>query len=103
VARVLWTGEALRNLTSIGRYLDETSPARRPGVIKTLYDACNGLGRFPNKGRRVREAPDRPFRELVVLRYRIVYEVRDDVVYVRMVFDAAMNARERLRYLRRGS
>jgi plasmid stabilization system protein ParE len=69
--------------------------------LSALVDATDVLTRFPRIGRAVPEIADPSFRELIVDRHRVIYEIKEDTVTVLSIFDAAMDARARLRILLR--
>lgn len=102
MARVFWTREARRDLSSIGRYLDQVAPERSGPVLSEIFDSVEGLAAFPRKGQRLGGRFDASFRQLIVRRYRVVYQIVTDTVYVRMILDGAMDADQRVRHLMSG-
>ena len=70
---LIWTDPALDELDEIAAWiaLDDPGAARR-FVVRALK-AVERLRRFPESGRRVPEARDRTYREVIVGPCRIVY------------------------------
>jgi toxin ParE1/3/4 len=49
--RIRWTEPAAQDLYNITRYIGRDNPSAARDVAKTIYDGCQGLVNFPNRGR----------------------------------------------------
>jgi plasmid stabilization system protein ParE len=58
-------------------------------MIARIVHAAERLRQFPQLGRRVPEAPERGFREIFELPYRIVYQVTEEYVEIVTVYHGA--------------
>lgn len=82
---VVWTLEALDDLDAIGAFHDRTSPAYAVSLVGRLYESVETLEEYPRQGRKVPEIDHELVRELIVERYRVVYQLfrdRTEVVAV---------------------
>ena len=75
--QVIWAQSALADLEQIVRYIavEDSGAARRLGL--TLINRAEELARFPRKGRIVPEKGEEALREIIVVPYRVVYEISD--------------------------
>ena len=76
MAKVVWTGPALRDLEVIVRYIAMDSPRYAERFSKRLVQAPRVLREYPSVGRIVPEYQLANFRELILGAYRIIYEIR---------------------------
>ena len=78
-----------RWLHSVG-YIQEDNPAAAADVAQAIYDGCDGLNRFPHRGRTGRTDGTR---ELFFpgLPYIVVYRVKDQVVEIARIYHGAQN------------
>ena len=76
--KVIWSDEAIADLTAIVRYIaaDRPSVAEKFGL--TIFASTRKLADFPQAGRVVPEEHDTAVREIIVEPYRIIYEVNPD-------------------------
>ena len=74
MAEVVWTHEALDDLDAIGAFHARTSPAYAASLVERLYEAVGVLEDHPQFGRKVPEIDHDLVRELIVERYRVVYQ-----------------------------
>ena len=86
---VIWSEEALEDLTSIHHYIARTSPRYAVVVAGRLVHAVRRLSEFPESGRIVPELGDPAVREVIHGSYRIVYELRGSRVEILTVFRAS--------------
>jgi toxin ParE1/3/4 len=89
VAKVDWTGPALKDLEIIVRYIAMDSPRYAEGFSKRLVRAPLVLKEYPLIGRVVPEYELSNFRELIHGAYRIIYEIRHDTCYIEAVIHAS--------------
>ena len=86
---IVWSAEALADLTSIHEYIAKTSPRYAAVVAGRLVGAVGRLAQFPESGRIVPELGEPSVREVIHGSYRIVYEYRGERVEVLTVFRAS--------------
>ncbi|MFN8633292.1 MAG: type II toxin-antitoxin system RelE/ParE family toxin [Chloroflexota bacterium] len=87
MARLVWTRRALEHLREVRAYVARDSPRAAAALTTRIARATRRLEQFPLSGRVVPEEQDSTFRELLVLNYRIIYQVRSrDVVEILMVW-----------------
>lgn len=83
---IKWTNFAIQNLNDIGDYIERDSYRQAAIVVNYLFDSADILESHPFLGRIVPEFQDKNIRELIRLKYRIVYlilnEERIDILTV---------------------
>jgi len=86
--QVRWTMAAATDLENIANFLFERTPANAPRLIRQIYGTGLSLTDFPSRGRPGKKEGTR---ELVLspLPYIIVYQVRQDTVYVVRILHSA--------------
>ena len=84
--RLIWSTEAIEDLTSAAAYIEMVNPRAAAPIAKALLDAGEGLRLFPDRGRLLRPG----VRELVTIKpYVIRYAVLPDEVRIVLVRHAA--------------
>ena len=88
--RLRWTTPAANDLYTIVEYIQQDNPDAATDVAQTIYDGCDGLIRFPHRGRKGRIDGTR---ELVFpgLPYIVVYRVKDQVVEIARIYHGAQD------------
>ena len=88
--RIRWSEEAARDLERIYERIHHENPRAARQVVRTLYDGCAALKRFPTRGRLGREPGTR---ELVFtpLPYVVVYRVNGEAVEISRVWHGAQD------------
>ncbi|HET7057834.1 MAG TPA: type II toxin-antitoxin system RelE/ParE family toxin [Nitrospiraceae bacterium] len=89
MAKIIWTGPALKDLEVIARYIAVDSPRYAERFAKRLVRAPKVLKRHPQLGRVVPEFNRACTRELIYASYRIVYEIRDTDCFITAVIHAS--------------
>jgi len=89
VAKVVWTGPALKDLEVIVRFIAMDSPRYAERFSKRLVQAPQALKDYPSLGRVVPEYELPNFRELIHGAYRIIYEIRQDTCYIEAVIHSS--------------
>ena len=89
MAKVIWTGPALRDLEFITKYIALDSPRYAERFAKRLVRTPRALRSHPRMGRVVPEFDRESTRELIYGAYRLVYEIRADDCYVTAVIHAS--------------
>lgn len=88
---VFWTNTAIRDLEDIIGFIAADSPQNARLTLSRLKERAETLESNPARGRVVPELAIFSFsawRELVVGRYRLIYRIETDKVYVLAVLDA---------------
>ncbi len=75
--KIIWSPEALRELRQISDYISSGSEAHANTTITKIVEAVRSLETFPRLGRKVPEADRDELREILVLNWRIVYEISE--------------------------
>ena len=88
--RIRWTAPAAEDLYNIARRIRQDNPTAAWQVAKTIYDGCESLTIFPNRGRK---GQIEDTRELVVpgLPYIVVYQVKEHAVEISRIYHAAQD------------
>lgn len=76
MARVIWSPQALEDLTNIRRFIAADAPRTARRFIQKIFDSVERLERHPLSGGRVPELMAEEFREVLLRRYRIIYRVQ---------------------------
>jgi toxin ParE1/3/4 len=88
--RLRWTTPAANDLYTIVERIQRDNPAAASEVAQAIYDGCEGLRRFPYRGRRGRIDGTR---ELVFpgLPYIVVYRVQGQLVEIARIYHGAQD------------
>lgn len=90
MVKLIWTDQAIDDLSAIGDYISESSEKYAKLTVKKLYDRTEILKTFPLAGRIVPEKSAENIRELIEGNYRIIYEIApDNIVYIHTVYHSA--------------
>ena len=101
MAEVVWTLEALDDLDAIGAFHERTSPSYAASLVERLYEAIVVLEEHPRFGRKVPEIDHDLVRELIVERYRVVYQLMRDRIEIVAVLHSRQDLVKRFRERRR--
>lgn len=74
---VIWSWRARDGLDEAVAYIAKDSPERAIDFLERALNTAESLEQFTERGRIVPELADPAVRELIVFRYRLVYEVSD--------------------------
>jgi len=96
VAEVVWTEEALSDLTAIGEYFDRTSPQYASVIVEKLYTSVERLTEHSKVGRQVPEVEHESLRELIAENYRVIYQLREEETEVITVLHSRQDLRKKL-------
>ena len=89
MAKVVWTGPALKDLEVITNYIAMDSPRYAERFAERLVRAPRALRNHPRIGRTVPEFQDDNLRELLYGSYRIIYEIRGDTCFIETVIHSS--------------
>lgn len=102
MAEVVWTEEALKDLESIGAFHERTSIAYTSALVERLYRSVEVLREYPRIGRKVPEIDHDLVRELIVERYRVVYQLFRERVEIVAVLNTRQDLVKKFRERKRG-
>jgi toxin ParE1/3/4 len=79
---IVWTAEARRSLRAIQRFIAQDSAFYADRVVSRIIDRVEAAAQHPGRGHPLHEYPEAPLREVHEASYRILYLVREDILYV---------------------
>lgn len=91
---VIWSEPAKADLKSIHDYIAASSPYYGKKVVQDIVAKSDNLVSMPLMGKVVSELNDEHIREISVYSYRILYEVRNERVFVLAVIHFRRDLRE---------
>jgi plasmid stabilization system protein ParE len=81
VARAVeWAGRAKSDLRLTVEYIRKDSPDSAKAFLSQVFQATRSLSTFSERGRVVADLGDPAIRQVLVGRYRVLYEVHSDAV-----------------------
>lgn len=75
MAQINWTEQSKDELLEIHDYMEANSERYADFVIDTIIESAEQLQKFPRIGRVVPEMNNPNIRELIVLKYRVIYVI----------------------------
>jgi toxin ParE1/3/4 len=82
VAHLIWTEPALDDLDDLAGYISMDNPMAASRLVQKVIDSVGRLERFPHSGKKPRELPETPYREIVVPPCRVFYRFDGETVYI---------------------
>jgi addiction module RelE/StbE family toxin len=79
---LVWSPEALEDVEQVATYIARDSEWYAQAVVIRILAAAETLTEHPSRGRIVPEAQRESLREIFVYSYRLIYEVRADLVTI---------------------
>ncbi len=89
MAQIVWTNNALTDLSEIGEYIATDSRKYAEITVSKLYHKTKVLEEYPRIGRIVPEAEQENIREIIEGNYRIIYEIINDDIFILTVHHSA--------------
>lgn len=89
VQKIVWSAEAVKNLQEIKRYIEKDSFFYAERLVRQIYDKATVLLQHPEFCKPVSIQGDITIRRLLHKSYRVIYFVREDIVYIIAVFHQA--------------
>lgn len=80
--KVKWTESAWRDIEEVSDYIAKDSPYYAATFVHKVREAACSLIYFAERGRVVPEFGDITIRELFVKRYRLIYQIREQTIYI---------------------
>src|SRR4051794_26811792 len=82
MAEIRWTDQAIEDLDAACDYVAHDAPRAADAVAERVTRSIARLSDFPRSGRIVPERGRDDIREIIVLRYRVIYRLRADLVEI---------------------
>lgn len=94
--RIIWSRTSLGDLRSLVRYIAKDNPPQAEVFGYRILSRVEMLAEHPRLGRQVPEFGEPDLREIIIPPYRVVYQVRDDVMSLNILrlWHAARNTPE---------
>ncbi len=80
--RVEWSLRARTDIRELKAYIAKDSPFYARRFIERIITTVEKLSEHSHLGRLVPEAQHKDVRELLVQHYRVIYQTRDDHIYI---------------------
>ena len=83
MAEIVWSPSSIKDINAIAEYIAKDSLMAAKNMVGLFFQKAEILSRFPHYGKQVPETKNSFLREILVGRYRIIYEVfSEDQVYI---------------------
>lgn len=89
--KVLWTKPAFLDLQSIKEYIARDSVYYSEKFMMDIIKATERLSQFPKSGRVVPEIGEENTREIIYCSYRIMFQIRQNVIYITQLTHGKQN------------
>ncbi|MCL4180881.1 MAG: type II toxin-antitoxin system RelE/ParE family toxin [Verrucomicrobia bacterium] len=87
--RLIWTERASSDIEAIVRYIARRDPKASGSIGLGIYQRAQILLKHPEAGTVLDELREGRWRKLIYRRWKIVYQILDDVIVVGRVWPAA--------------
>ena len=97
--QVLWTDDAVSDLHRIISYIYKESETIAKDIYHGIKKQCETLDRFPYRGHVIDELCAMGFthyRELIYKRWRIIYSIENETVYLLLILDSRQDMEDLL-------
>lgn len=94
---VFWTNTAQDDLSALVEHIYQDSPQNARTIFHTIREYAKSLNQFPLRGRIVPELAYIglfTYRELIIERWRLIYKIDNNHVFVTALFDSRQNIEE---------
>ena len=75
MAQLIWAPSALKDIDLIAKYISKDSILAAENIVHLFFEKAEVLTKHPGFGKPVPEINDPKLREILVSRYRIIYEL----------------------------
>jgi len=89
MASIIWTESALNDINNIADFISKDSEFYAKQFVKKLIDATVKLESFPEIGKPLRELPQSVYKEILFKKYRIIYRIYSENIYIITVHHSA--------------
>ncbi|MEA3373435.1 MAG: type II toxin-antitoxin system RelE/ParE family toxin [Campylobacterota bacterium] len=80
--KLIWSEEALEDITSIAEYIEKDSPIYAKAVVSKFFEKVELLKKFSELGRAVPEINENSMRELFIYSYRLIYKIEQETILI---------------------
>ncbi len=91
---VIWSQQAVADLRSIHDFIARDSRYYAKKVVHDIRELVDELNELPKMGRIVPELNEEAVRELLLYSYRIIYETKDEEIFVLAVVHQRRNLKD---------
>ena len=91
---IWWSQRAHRDVRRIGDFIACDKPKAASRWIERITEAVGRLAVFPGSGRTVPEVGRDDVREIILDGYRIIYQIRENMIIILTVFEGHMRLPE---------
>lgn len=85
MVEIRWSTDALDDLESIASYIEQDSPEKANDLVSAIFEKVEMLKDFPQLGRIFSERNIERIREIIYKNYRIVYEIKSNIIEILIV------------------
>jgi plasmid stabilization system protein ParE len=96
VATVVWSLEALADISEIGLFIERDSAHYAEVIVNLLYSSVDRLVKFPLSGRQVPELENTNTRELIVEGFRVIDEIENGSIGILAIINGRQDIRRKL-------
>ena len=83
MAQIIWAPSSLKDIAAIAEYIAADSVKAAKNMVELFFEKAKNLERYPLIGKSVPEIKEKYLKEILVNRYRIIYEVfLEDEVHI---------------------
>jgi addiction module RelE/StbE family toxin len=75
MVKITWAPSAIKDMNSIAEYIAKDSTSAAKNMVSLFFEKAKILEQHPRYGKSVPETKNPLLREILVSRYRIIYEV----------------------------
>jgi len=96
---VIWTDDAVDDLNNIIGYIFKDNQTNAKNMYMSIKKICQDLDHFPFRGHIVPELQAFGFseyKELIYKRWRIIYSIEGEKVYLLLILDTKQDMQEQL-------
>jgi plasmid stabilization system protein ParE len=80
--KVKWVEVAWKDFEEVAEYIAKDSPYYAASFVKNARNIARSLSNLADRGRIVPEFNNKNIRELFVGNYRMIYQIKNEVIYV---------------------
>ncbi len=97
--KVFWTEDAIGDFHTVISYIYSENQTNAKSIYTAIKEQCTTLEQFPFRARVVPELESlgiMQYRELLFKRWRIIYTVKSDTVFLLLIIDSRQDIQEQL-------
>lgn len=92
---VIWSQQAIADLRSVHDFIARDSHYYAKKVVHDIRELVDELNELPKMGRIVPELNEEAVRELLLYSYRMIYEIKDEDIFVLAVVHQRKNLKDK--------